>query len=121
MTGFGRQACGVPIRHSEGFLNEYTLVEDVRRSDVMVHYMPAKAQNKILKVLTYDELQRKYGELVARLNRTEEFRKGWVLHSSLCDLKSDLDWISPNLNQFSTELWTNLPKSDSNPKPNPPN
>ena len=76
MTGFGRQACGVPIRHSEGFLNEYTLVEDVRRSDVMVHYMPAKAQNKILKVLTYDELQRKYGELVARLNTTEEFRKG---------------------------------------------
>lgn len=57
MTGFGRQACGVPIRHSAGFLNEYTLVEDVRRSDVMVHYMPAKAQNKILKVLTYDELQ----------------------------------------------------------------
>ena len=27
-------------------------------------------------VLTYDELQRKYGELVARLNTTEEFRKG---------------------------------------------
>ena len=65
----------MPIRHSAGFLNEYTLVEDVRRSDVMVHYMPAKAQNKILKVLTYDELQRKYGELVARLNKTEELRK----------------------------------------------
>ena len=49
MTGFGRQACSVPIRHCAGFLNEYTLLEDVRTSDVMVHYMPAKAQNKILK------------------------------------------------------------------------
>ena len=56
-------------------------------------------------MLTYDELQRKYRELVARLNMTEEFRKGWVLHSSLqCDLKSDLDHISSNLNIFSTEL-----------------
>ena len=49
VTGFGRQACSVPIRHCAGFLNEYTLLEDVRTSDVMVHYMPAKAQNKILK------------------------------------------------------------------------
>ena len=69
-------------------------------------------------MLTYDELQRKYGELVARLNKTEEFRKGRVLQSSLlCDLKWDLDQISSNLNRFSTELWTNL----QNPKPNPPN
>ena len=65
----------MPIRHSPGFLNEYTLMEDVRRSDVMVHYMPAKAQNKILKVLKYDELQKKYGDLVARMNRTEELRE----------------------------------------------
>ncbi len=58
----------VKIVNSELFDNRETEVADVRKSHVMVHYVKAKAQNKIYKLMLFDELQRKYGELVGKVN-----------------------------------------------------
>ena len=55
----------------------------------------------------------------AQFDAIDTHKQGWVHQSSLSDLKSDLNRISSNLTAFSTKFWANLPKSASNPIPNP--